>query len=219
MSVRKDGVKSTKYVIVDASDYEEMIKYKWHAKRDNRRDPSVGHRIYYAARRFWMEDEQRWKEVVMHRQLLGVNNSGVRLAVDHINGNGLDNRRKNIRLCTLGENSRNLHFSWGKVGIRGVNKAGKKWRTRIRFNGKLVCVGFYQTERDAAVAYAFASRVFHGEFGSLPGHDLRWHKGTSKVLKEDAANCPEYQPIEPMPIDMDGNPSITTTTAVYTNHP
>ena len=75
------------------------------------------------------------------------------------------------RICTMGENSRNLHHAWGKYGLRGVNKElNGKWRARIRVNYKAIAIGTFDTERDAAIAYAFASKMFHGEFGSLPGH-------------------------------------------------
>lgn len=83
--------------------------------------------------------------------------------------------RQNLRLCKQGENSRNLHRAWGRYGVRGVSKDGNKFRARIRHNYKLIPIGHFDTERDAAIAYAFASRLLHGEFGSLPGHAKHIH--------------------------------------------
>src|ERR1051325_3459488 len=147
--------------IVDDEDYETLKARKWSLTTGK-----TGK--MYAHRR----EGKNQRLVSMHRVIMGLDSQPRTITIDHINGNGLDNRRANLRICKLGENSRNLHRAWGKYGIRGVRKdKGGKWRARIRLNYKLFNIGSFDTERDAAIAYAFASKALHGEFGSLPGHE------------------------------------------------
>ncbi len=102
--------------------------------------------------------------VSMHRVLTGMS----RLEVDHINGNGLDNRRANLRLASRGQNAQNAKIHRPTQSpYRGVifNKAAKKWCASINVNGKRKHLGSFKTEIEAAVAYDKASLEFHGEFG------------------------------------------------------
>ena len=88
--------------------------------------------------------------------------------IDHINGNTLDNRKENLRVCTVAENARNSK-------TRGNNKSGYKWvyfnkKTNkfcsgIKVNGKLIYLGKYATPQEAHAAYCEASKKYHGEFG------------------------------------------------------
>jgi hypothetical protein len=107
------------------------------------------------------------KFVKMHRLILGLLDKPD-THVDHINGDGLDNRRENLRMCRQGENSRNLHRAWGASRNRGVfqMKGRNKWRARITYNYTQIEIGAFDTEADAVRAYAFASRVLFGEFGN-----------------------------------------------------
>ena len=155
-----------KSAIVDDMDFESLNAFKWSL--------TVGKTgKMYAHRR---AGKPKKRLISMHRVIMGIDDKPGTVTVDHLNGDGLDNRRENLRVCTLGENSRNLHRAWGKYGLRGVRQElNGKWRARIRHNYKLFDVGTFDTERDAAVAYAFASKLFHGEFGSLPGHEKYNH--------------------------------------------
>lgn len=82
--------------------------------------------------------------------------------IDHINGDKLDNRKENLRLCTNAENCRN-----GKR--KGVywNKARKKWHTRITKDYKRMHLGFHKTEEEALFAYNEAAKTHFGEFAYL----------------------------------------------------
>jgi hypothetical protein len=90
--------------------------------------------------------------------------------VDHINGNKLDNRRSNLRLCTRSENLMNRG---GEVGssshFKGVCRHASRpgWMARITVNGKSIYLGYFKTEEDAAHAYNSAARIYHGEFARL----------------------------------------------------
>lgn len=149
--------------IVDADDYEKLSQHKWTATVS-------GGKVYAHRRSKLCDGASRAWLIVMHRVIMGLAR-GDRLCVDHINGNTLDNRKRNLRICTSGENSKNLSRAWGKTGMRGVQQTGNgKWRVRIRVNAELISVGTFDTERDASIAYCFASKHLHGDFGSTPGH-------------------------------------------------
>jgi len=154
------------FAIVNDADYPSLSIHKWSL--------TVGPTgKKYAHRRRKKSDGPGSKSLIsMHRVIMGVQNQSTNIVVDHMNGDGLDNRRENMRLCKPGENSKNIQSVWGKSGVRGISqtKSGK-WRARIRCDLKLIEVGTFDTERDASIAYGFASRVFHGEFGSTPGHE------------------------------------------------
>jgi hypothetical protein len=149
------------FAIVDAEDAEKVLAVKWCFNKVTNSKLYVHYRT---------KKSEGGKMVKMHRFIMGVFDRSV--CVDHINGDPLDNRKCNLRVCKQGENMRNYRNAWGKEGVRGVmqTKTGK-YRARIRFNHKLYHVGTFDTQHDASVAYAFASSLLHGEFGSLPGHD------------------------------------------------
>lgn len=139
--------------IVDDGDYEELSKYKWTAAEES-------HNVY-AYRR------ADGKSVKMHTVLVGVPG----LEVDHVNRNGLDNRRCNLRACTHGENMRNAAKKmWrGKASsqFKGVRWAKGRWQARIVVDKKESHLGRFSSEIAAAVAYDQAARVRFGKFARL----------------------------------------------------
>ena len=90
--------------------------------------------------------------------------------VDHINGNGLDNRRQNLRVCSNAENLRNRKMNENNTsGFKGVffdpfNPGSKPWRSRITVSGKRINLGRFSSPEEANAAYCKASREKHGEF-------------------------------------------------------
>jgi hypothetical protein len=90
--------------------------------------------------------------------------------VDHINQNGLDNRRSNLRLATSAENQRNAHgrgIHRGKPSssrFRGVSRSGAKWSAHISVNGRNIRLGTFRDEEQAAKAYDAAARAYHKQF-------------------------------------------------------
>jgi len=124
--------------LVDDDDYPELIKYKWCAHK--------GQNTFYAEK-----VSRRMGVIRMHRIILGVPDG---LFTDHINGNGLDNRKENLRIVTNRENSQNRHQI--KTSIRpGVwwSKNNKKWTSSIRVGKKRVNLGCFETEDMAYIAY------------------------------------------------------------------
>lgn len=105
----------------------------------------------------------------MHRVILG---SVKGQLVDHKNGNGLDNRKENIRHCTHGQNCANVvkKLSQSSSKYKGVvYVAGKvsPWRARITFKGKVIYLGSYREEKDAGVAYNRAALHYFKDFAKI----------------------------------------------------
>jgi len=92
------------------------------------------------------------------------------MMIDHINGNGLDDRRANMRTCTNQQNMRNLRKRRSGSSIyKGVyyDKRRRTWYARICHNGKNIHLGTFATEIEAARAYDRAARRLFGEFARL----------------------------------------------------
>lgn len=106
--------------------------------------------------------------VYMHRVIIG---AAPGVEVDHINGDGLDNRRANLRIATRSQNLGNMSKpSTGKSSqYKGVTwlPNRKKWAARIRNNGRTRHLGVFLSELDAARAYDLAAKERFGEFARL----------------------------------------------------
>jgi len=110
----------------------------------------------------------RQKAVRMHRVVL---NCPEDKFVDHINHNGLDNRRANLRACTMQQNIWNKRKQRGNYSskYKGVswNKSEGKWIVRITCKGKQIFVGYYDNEKEAAKAYDDKAKELFGEYAAL----------------------------------------------------
>lgn len=105
--------------------------------------------------------------VRMHRLLLDCPRH---LEVDHINGNGLDNRRINLRLATCAQNRKNVRpHKKSASGLKGAayHTQTGRWLARIKCDGKTHYLGIFQTAQQAHEAYCKASVELHGEFARL----------------------------------------------------
>lgn len=149
---------------VDDEDYQRVMQHKWHAKVVKRSD---GSERVYAQRSVWKDGKQQ--TVKLHRFIL---ESASGKEVDHINGNGLDNTRANLRLVSRRENMRNRmpqRFNDGvetRSSFKGVSwhSRNKAWRAQIGHEGKMIHLGNFPTEEAAAHAYDSAARELFGEF-------------------------------------------------------
>jgi hypothetical protein len=87
--------------------------------------------------------------------------------IDHINGDGLDNRWSNLRLATRAENIRNSRTkATNTSGFKGVSwhKRDRKWQAHIKINGRSKNLGLFEAPEDAHAAYVAAAQKYHGEF-------------------------------------------------------
>jgi len=102
--------------------------------------------------------------IAMHRQLLGLDKFDS--FVDHVNGNGLDNRRQNIRLATSQDNMRNKGLQKNnKTGYRGVSLTREGYfRARIKNGGKETLLGIFKTAKEASVVYEAKAAELFGKF-------------------------------------------------------
>ncbi len=103
----------------------------------------------------------------MHREILNTPDGFV---TDHINGNGLDNREANLRVCTREQNKQNsVKRTKTSSKFKGVDwyKPYKKWRVRITFEKKPMHIGLYDDEVKAAQAYDQKAIELFGEFANL----------------------------------------------------
>lgn len=131
--------------IVSPEDEHLVLPYRWHAVKAGR--------THYAARRAGT------KTIYMHRLVLGVTDQKNGMHVDHIDRNGLNNTRQNLRLCTPKENAANRFYVSDYLGLRGVRQEGEKWAAQIRVDGTLIFLGSFDSEREAGIAYTAAARV------------------------------------------------------------
>jgi hypothetical protein len=92
------------------------------------------------------------------------------MVVDHINGNGLDNRMVNLRVCTAAQNSRNRKPRKGSLsGYRGVSfyKNYQKWVAQIMYDGVKYYLGYFSDPKEAALAYDAKARELHGDYARV----------------------------------------------------
>jgi hypothetical protein len=149
-----------KIALVDDADYERVVALgKWCASQHSRT-------AWYAKKRISGPDRASRKIIIMHRFILGL--SEPRPLVDHVNGNGLDNRRENLRLATQSQNQQNRGPSYGRK-LKGVcfDKSDGRWLASIRINGISRSLGRFGTPEEAARAYDAADRRHFGAFARL----------------------------------------------------
>lgn len=146
------------FSLVDDEDFEYLSKFKWHARK-SKRDST-----WYAGR--GSGPKKKMITILMHREIMKADNLK---QVDHINRNGLDNRKCNLRLCTASQNAAHRKSKLGISKLRGVvwNINSKKWISSIKINGKRIHLGCFQSKINAARAYDNAAKNLFKEFSFL----------------------------------------------------
>lgn len=142
-----------KTAAVDAGDYGMVQGRLWNCRKDGNG--------YYAASKG--RRGGKGYTLYLHRFILGEPDSHV----DHIDGDGLNCRRSNLRTCTPSQNQANRRRQFGSSMFRGVSLSGSKWMAQIKVLGRAVVLGRFESELDAAMAYDKAASKHFGEFASL----------------------------------------------------
>lgn len=148
--------------IIDAADVHLVEGWNWYALVKRRRGNSASN--VYAARNA-IGPNGVMTSVYLHR-VIAETSGGI--STDHRDGDGLNNRRSNLRQATHAENMRNCRKASNNTsGIKGVcwSTWAMKWRARIKVDGRNRHLGYFTTIEAAAAAYAEASGRLHGEFG------------------------------------------------------
>jgi hypothetical protein len=174
--------------LIDEEDYLKIKKYKWTLL--------ITKGKYYAR-----------TDIFMHREILNLKNGGGKV-VDHIDRNGLNNMKSNLRICSKKQNSYNSRRNKKAFSIyKGVGKKKRYrgWRSLIHFEGKSYELGFYETEKEAAIAYDTKAKELFGEYAFLnfPKKSNKYkYKNSKKIFfkkggytlvdKEDFNNLSRY---------------------------
>lgn len=142
--------------LVDDEDYEFLSSMSWHR--------STYKGMSYAMRCFWVRGENRRVTYGMHRFLL-IGHDGDH--IDHIDRDGLNNQKSNLRVATYSQNQFNAGIRKdNSTGYRGVIycKRSKRYHAQIQANKRHKFIGSFQTPKEAACAYDKAALQLHGKF-------------------------------------------------------
>ena len=149
--IRYIALTKGKFAIVDAADFEWLNQHKWYYCVT-----SAGGA--YAARR------SKGTNLLMHRVIMQTPKG---MVVDHINHNGVDNRRANMRNCTAQQNEYNKPPRGGRSRFKGVYPHRDKWQAAIKHNGRTHHLGLFKTETEAARARDQKAKQLQGDFAYL----------------------------------------------------
>lgn len=153
IELRRKGQPSL-WALIDAEDAPRVRERSWHVL--------IRPHTMYAQTS--VQQNYRRFSILLHRYIIGA--PGDR-EVDHINGNGLDNQKSNLRLATTLQNAHNGRARGGRSHYKGVSLEYGKWRAAIRHDGKKIRIGLYVCEADAARAYDRCAFLMRGEFARL----------------------------------------------------
>lgn len=142
--------------IIDDQDYEKVSEYNWYVQENK-----TG--IIYAK----ANDRKNGTTLFMHRLILNIPKGTI---IDHVDGDGCNNTRTNLRVCTKQQNafhSKKMRGCYSKFKGVSIDSNGKCWRSFIKVDGKYKHLGNFKTELEAAQEYNKAAKKYHGDYAWL----------------------------------------------------
>lgn len=158
LDVKEIPLTKGKTALVDDEDYELLSKRKWQAHKGNRSNNWYARRI--------TSKNGRILTIIMHRLIM---NAPDEMVVDHIDHNGLNNQKANLRLCTKAQNFCNRTKNYNNTsGYKGVSRVrGRKWVAYIGRVSEGHHLGTFEDAKTAAMAYNQAAIKKYGEYAFL----------------------------------------------------
>lgn len=151
---------SGKFALIDDEDIYEINKYKWYLNK--------GKITFYA---------RSSNRIRMHRLIMKADKHQI---VDHIDGDGLNNQKYNLRFVNHSQNAMNRrgHGTSKYLGVhiekrKDRNQKTFRWVAAIRINGKPKRIGRFKSEENAAIAYNIYAEKYHGEFANYNNAEIR----------------------------------------------
>lgn len=146
-----------KIVLIDDEDFEKVSQYNWISREGRNTSYAKAHIGSWKDRKF----------IHLHNLIM---NTPAGCIVDHLDHNGLNNQKSNLRLCTNSQNSKN-RTSWGKSKYLGVSPRRQKdkisWKAEINSENKRKYLGVFESEEAAANAYNVAALELNGKYANL----------------------------------------------------
>ncbi len=154
ISLSKTGKnKGLYFALVDDWNYDYLNQFSWHV---------VKHKDKRYARRITVDGF-----IYMHKEIMALKGNGM---IDHEDGNGLNCQEYNLRFSNYSQNNANKKSAKNStskyIGVHWFTRK-KKWKAQIQKDKKVICLGSYDDEEIAAMAYDKAAKEIHGEFANL----------------------------------------------------
>jgi len=164
----------SKKILIDTEDWDRLKGYTWSLSVIKRNGTCYAKTQIFHPDGGWIpckRDGRRRRKTVLllHHLILGKPKRG--MVTDHINHNGLDNRKENLRFATLSQNAANCQKKKGTtsqyLGVSLYTRGEPMWHAKISCNNKRIHIGYFICEHQAALAYNKKAIELHGEFANL----------------------------------------------------
>lgn len=144
------------YEAIIDDEYANQSLHKWYAAKFKQS-------CVYAVRH---DPKNHDRLIKLHREIIGAKVGEI---TDHVNGDTLDNRRSNLRVCTVKDNSRNRGLQKNnRSGFKGIYRTvNGNYRAQIHVNKKRIVLGHFKTAVAASRAYNIAAKKYFGEFARI----------------------------------------------------